>query len=1342
MIRRIYAPHAIPPGGIITGHQAVQQTGIGLRQGLVFHWNGRRASSSRAYGQGRGFGASTGYRDAVLTGANASWGVGRYGPAMTFTGGATSFFDCTTNIDTAATTSILNQLGGNFAISLWFRADAIGTAITMWGESRTDNTGIFFFYLQASGVPTFQFHNGTVFRVLAGPTAMVAGRWYHVVGVMDKDGGSGSFLYVDGCLVATIAQTDIQVGGNQAFIGAAPNGGGTATQLPFNGAIDMVTIWSRPLAAPEVVRLYGNPMALFGSCRDPLRIGAPPPAATGDASITFGAMTVAGVGAVVDPATGGASITFGALTVAGAGSVVDPTTGDASLTFDPMTAAGAGTVLDPVTGDAGITFDPMTVLGDGAFILVAVGDADITFDPMTVAGEGMLVDPTVGVGTVTFDPMTAAAAGSVLVPVEGEADITFDPMTVSSLGASVGPSNVVEFPEALPAPLLAYKDQQVTRSLQTQMDSGRIRVRRKFVKEMVILQVQWNFVEDQYELFENFFKVDLQNGALSFVLVTFEPSPTPYMVRRIVRILAFHEGGQYNLGHSDNLYAVSAQLIETEKGVFEEADPFNPAPLIPPIINPPRISISYPECREYADVSCPVTVGFVYALQISDGEDGAYYDHIYIKPEETGTKVLRLNNDYRGEAWFRLVRLVDSAVVRKPRLMTASEVAPPGLSILNVALSPPSRGLWSDGVFIFAINEEINPYINNNPWYLVPRGRYEWETGIGSPSPVVYNNQVTFSDEPGSVTVFTRDGSDPQEDGIMRSLDGIIRNAAAYREDFAYIIKARSFKDGCPSPITCLLVDKKKWENPWTYSHGVDGGVSAACDLPRIDEIREDWTRDFFGPNPDNVNVHVSGLGTFVFDKFPFVEGFVAHEFLSGANCGTLYPTGLVNDLLNLATGMANPSNSRTYFYSQVATESAGGFLSFFGIGEGGVHRTGYLWIHASVSKFKVTDWQWDRSSNWNLRPICFDNGILATSDLALELYYPVNGHVSGPLGTTAGVYDVIAAALESKASFYWNNRIYTTLTYNFYVLSTAHNDASFPIPANTTYTPPEPPPEPEPVIIPVDGDDFELYADTTDATVPTLNAGDGFSGAWVIEDIIAGIGAEPWDDYEVAEIEDGAIVSGGQGWGGDWVFRVGYFSQTGTETFTGYDDGEYRGLNGGTLWDGAWEIRTSPFATGPDNFSDYADLSGDLLWLDEVGGSDLWTGGWVVRTSPDAVGGDDFEGYFADTDPWSQFLGLGTGWKDASRAVVLQLNFPVIPAGGSVEIAREVSGATFTDNLAPLWPTLPPGITPTALIADLNFLTIRLTNSTGSNIDPDVLEYAVVVGEPLMEAWVITTIP
>src|SRR6266545_6121908 len=96
-------------------------------------------------------------------------------------------------------------------------------------------------------------------------------------------------------------------------------------------------------------------------------------------------------------------------------------------------------------------------------------------------------------------------------------------------------SNLPEWPTELPTPLVDRLHSILPRSRVTRMESGRSRVRRSFTEPIEVMEVTWNFTEDQYVAFQTFFQEEIENGSLPFVMETLEPSPTEGKVRRWAR---------------------------------------------------------------------------------------------------------------------------------------------------------------------------------------------------------------------------------------------------------------------------------------------------------------------------------------------------------------------------------------------------------------------------------------------------------------------------------------------------------------------------------------------------------------------------------------------------------------------------------------------------------------------------------------------------------------------------------------------------------------------------------------------------------------------------------------
>ena len=259
-------------------------------------------------------------------------------------------------------------------------------------------------------------------------------------------------------------------------------------------------------------------------------------------------------------------------------------------------------------------------------------------------------------------------------------------------------SSISIWPESLPVPLVKPTHGHSPRGEVTVMDSKRIRVRRNFDTVLETVDVEWNFTKDQFEDFKEYFETDLENGSLLFQFVTYEPTDDVEFLTEITWTAAFWEGS-YSFSHSDNLYTVSSTLEVTNR---VEATVETPDPLLPPYIpsHSPTLTPVYPtSCRDEVQFEIEMAAGDEYSLQIGESSGGPWHDHVFVKlenPEEVaaGKKTVRLNNDYRGQYYFRVVRTDNAKLVYKPILPQASVIEPPTISITGVDDVAPLRPMW------------------------------------------------------------------------------------------------------------------------------------------------------------------------------------------------------------------------------------------------------------------------------------------------------------------------------------------------------------------------------------------------------------------------------------------------------------------------------------------------------------------------------------------------------------------------------------------------------------------------------------------------------------------------
>ena len=177
---------------------------------------------------------------------DTGFAVGKFGRCYQSNGGS-GYISVPFSADT---TGVANGSSG-FSVSAWFRADALDTSFqtliaqgenTRWRVARYGTTANMSYAGGGLGVQDIQ--TTTSF---APPTG-----WVHLVAVTQT--GVATRLYINGTLEsANPSPPAISHDGlSNLFIGANPN----ATGREWNGAIDDVALWNRPLSADEIATLY------------------------------------------------------------------------------------------------------------------------------------------------------------------------------------------------------------------------------------------------------------------------------------------------------------------------------------------------------------------------------------------------------------------------------------------------------------------------------------------------------------------------------------------------------------------------------------------------------------------------------------------------------------------------------------------------------------------------------------------------------------------------------------------------------------------------------------------------------------------------------------------------------------------------------------------------------------------------------------------------------------------------------------------------------------------------------------------------------------------------------
>lgn len=180
---------------------------------------------------------ANGYEATLVNGP--TWSGGQSGNALNFDG-------VDDYVDTGA--SILD-VASDFSVAAWVKLDGKDGFQTAVSQNR-DGTSAFF--LQYSSTDDRLAFSTPAIRAV-GDESPEVGEWYHAVGVMENYHGEMK-LYVNGELVDTVGTCIVQPADGDTIIGRANFGGNQVDQ--WDGQIDVVHVYDKPLTADEVSELY------------------------------------------------------------------------------------------------------------------------------------------------------------------------------------------------------------------------------------------------------------------------------------------------------------------------------------------------------------------------------------------------------------------------------------------------------------------------------------------------------------------------------------------------------------------------------------------------------------------------------------------------------------------------------------------------------------------------------------------------------------------------------------------------------------------------------------------------------------------------------------------------------------------------------------------------------------------------------------------------------------------------------------------------------------------------------------------------------------------------------
>lgn len=224
----------------------------GLDVGFASYWTFDGTLEDIA--QSAGIGESTVADNGTFTGApdvGYSEGAGRFGSASLALNGGSGWVTVPKSADT-----IGNTFTRSVSISLWLKASDFTSD---WQAAISHGEGSHWRIARGSNsIPATMSYAGGVGDIYSNTTFEAPTDWYHVVAVTAE--GTGTSIYINGQLESSGGEPNLDVdlaAAPNLFIGANPN----AANREWNGEIDDVGIWTRPLSEEEILRVYDGGVA-------------------------------------------------------------------------------------------------------------------------------------------------------------------------------------------------------------------------------------------------------------------------------------------------------------------------------------------------------------------------------------------------------------------------------------------------------------------------------------------------------------------------------------------------------------------------------------------------------------------------------------------------------------------------------------------------------------------------------------------------------------------------------------------------------------------------------------------------------------------------------------------------------------------------------------------------------------------------------------------------------------------------------------------------------------------------------------------------------------------------
>ncbi len=217
-----------------------------LNKGLVGFWLFNEGHGDKVYdlSMNENTGTCTGMADPPTT--TSGWNPGRIGPSICFDG-SNDYILLSNN-------SNLN-LTGNYTISSSFYSNDVTLFKMIVAKSEGGAVTCQYELGQNNGTAVFRVGNGISIRTAS--KSISNATWYNVVGVKY---GTTLSIYVNGAKGTDDTTTSNATTTTSVVIGARNT---SLLNAYFNGIVNEVRIWNRPLSELEIQQFYTEPYCMF-----------------------------------------------------------------------------------------------------------------------------------------------------------------------------------------------------------------------------------------------------------------------------------------------------------------------------------------------------------------------------------------------------------------------------------------------------------------------------------------------------------------------------------------------------------------------------------------------------------------------------------------------------------------------------------------------------------------------------------------------------------------------------------------------------------------------------------------------------------------------------------------------------------------------------------------------------------------------------------------------------------------------------------------------------------------------------------------------------------------------